>query len=225
MITVRFICNNCGESFSAQIFEKGEAEEKRVPTSPVRCPRCGSTAVERRWYEKIRSKERKRGQISGKHRDAPKIIIFVAEKKKLVILGASRSPGAKMSTFRPDNSFKWIVYDVISVYYLGWPEKPKEQKMKQPERFSTDDLIDLAVTLTVCIGVIVVLLIVLILAVRYPVLVKDLLGSFSLSQATGVGVFLLFFYSLLKMILKRRSAKWQIIKKSINPYLLDWFYF
>lgn len=48
MITVRYICKNCGESFTTQIFEKGEAEEKRVLTSPVRCPRCRSTDVERR---------------------------------------------------------------------------------------------------------------------------------------------------------------------------------
>jgi hypothetical protein len=36
MITVRFVCKNCGERFTAQIFEKGKAEEKRVPTSLVR---------------------------------------------------------------------------------------------------------------------------------------------------------------------------------------------
>ena len=48
MITVRFICRNCGETFSTQIFEPGEAEEKRAPTGPVRCPNCNSMAVERR---------------------------------------------------------------------------------------------------------------------------------------------------------------------------------
>ncbi len=48
MITVRFICKNCGESFLAKIFEKGEAEEKRAPMSPVQCPKCRSTAVEKR---------------------------------------------------------------------------------------------------------------------------------------------------------------------------------
>jgi DNA-directed RNA polymerase subunit RPC12/RpoP len=45
MITVRFVCKNCGERFTTQIFEKGEAEEKRVPTGPTRCPKCGSTDV------------------------------------------------------------------------------------------------------------------------------------------------------------------------------------
>jgi len=47
MITIRFICKNCGEKFSAKVFEKGEAQEKRLPTSPVHCPKCRSTAVER----------------------------------------------------------------------------------------------------------------------------------------------------------------------------------
>jgi len=46
MTTVRFICKNFGESFTAQVFEKGEAEEKRVPTSPVQCLKCRSTAIE-----------------------------------------------------------------------------------------------------------------------------------------------------------------------------------
>jgi len=30
MITVQFFCRNCGEKFKTQVFEKGEAEEKRV---------------------------------------------------------------------------------------------------------------------------------------------------------------------------------------------------
>jgi len=47
MVTVRFICKRCGEKFSAQIFEKDEAKEKRLPTSPIQCPKCRSTAVER----------------------------------------------------------------------------------------------------------------------------------------------------------------------------------
>ena len=45
MVAVRFICKNCGERFTAQVFEKGEAEEKRLTTSPVQCPRCRSTAA------------------------------------------------------------------------------------------------------------------------------------------------------------------------------------
>lgn len=45
MKTVQFFCRNCGEKFTAQIYEKGEAEEKRVRPAPVRCPNCGSAAV------------------------------------------------------------------------------------------------------------------------------------------------------------------------------------
>ncbi len=47
MMTVRFIYKNCGQKFTTQIFEKGEAGEKRKPTSPVRCPKCNSIEVER----------------------------------------------------------------------------------------------------------------------------------------------------------------------------------
>jgi len=49
MIEVEFICRNCGAKFKARIYEKGEAQEKRAPTGPVRCPnpKCRSTAVER----------------------------------------------------------------------------------------------------------------------------------------------------------------------------------
>jgi DNA-directed RNA polymerase subunit RPC12/RpoP len=48
VIKVSFICRQCGEKFTAKIVEKGEAEEKRLRTSPVRCPRCQSTSIERR---------------------------------------------------------------------------------------------------------------------------------------------------------------------------------
>jgi DNA-directed RNA polymerase subunit RPC12/RpoP len=47
VVKVRFICRKCGCKFTADVLEKGEAEEKRVPTSPVRCPECGGTSVER----------------------------------------------------------------------------------------------------------------------------------------------------------------------------------
>jgi DNA-directed RNA polymerase subunit RPC12/RpoP len=47
MITVRFVCKNCGERFMAHIFEKGEAEEKKTPISPVQCPKCNSIKIER----------------------------------------------------------------------------------------------------------------------------------------------------------------------------------
>lgn len=47
MIEVTFICSKCGQKFKAIIFEKGEAEEKRVQGSQVRCPKCQSTLVKR----------------------------------------------------------------------------------------------------------------------------------------------------------------------------------
>lgn len=47
MIKRRFICKGCGHKFEIDVFEEGEAEEKRLATRPIRCPRCGG-AVERR---------------------------------------------------------------------------------------------------------------------------------------------------------------------------------
>lgn len=40
MIRIRFICKNCGFKFEEDVFEKGEAEEKRKPSRPVKCPKC-----------------------------------------------------------------------------------------------------------------------------------------------------------------------------------------
>jgi hypothetical protein len=42
----RFRCRRCGCKFEAEVFEPGEAESKRVPLGPVRCPDCKSTDVE-----------------------------------------------------------------------------------------------------------------------------------------------------------------------------------
>lgn len=47
MIKRRFVCKNCGCEFEEEVLEKGEAEEKGIPTGPVRCPRCGKTNLER----------------------------------------------------------------------------------------------------------------------------------------------------------------------------------
>ncbi len=41
----RFIYQNCAEVFTVEIFEPGEAEEKRIRPVPVKCPKCGSTNV------------------------------------------------------------------------------------------------------------------------------------------------------------------------------------
>jgi len=40
----RFICQDW-EVFTVEIFEPGEAKEKRIRTAPVKCPKCGSTNV------------------------------------------------------------------------------------------------------------------------------------------------------------------------------------
>lgn len=47
MIKRQFICRDCGNKFVVEVFEPGEAEEKRIRPVPVRCPQCGSTDLER----------------------------------------------------------------------------------------------------------------------------------------------------------------------------------
>jgi len=47
VIKQRFICKNCGEVFTEEILELGEAEEKRIRPIPVKCPKCGSANVKR----------------------------------------------------------------------------------------------------------------------------------------------------------------------------------
>lgn len=42
-----FKCKRCGEKFVKEILELGEAKEKRLVTSPVRCPNCRSEDIER----------------------------------------------------------------------------------------------------------------------------------------------------------------------------------
>ena len=42
----QFICKRCGKRFVVEVFEEGEAKEKRLQVSPVRCPECGGN-VER----------------------------------------------------------------------------------------------------------------------------------------------------------------------------------
>jgi predicted Zn-ribbon and HTH transcriptional regulator len=47
MFRRQFICKNCGHKFTAEVFEKGEAEEKGLVPVPLRCPKCNSPSVER----------------------------------------------------------------------------------------------------------------------------------------------------------------------------------
>jgi len=47
MVKRQFVCKKCGHRFTAEVFEKGEAEAKRIKAAPLSCPRCSSTQVER----------------------------------------------------------------------------------------------------------------------------------------------------------------------------------
>jgi hypothetical protein len=40
MKKVKFKCKRCRNTFIVEIFEPGEAEEKRRPVAPVCCPEC-----------------------------------------------------------------------------------------------------------------------------------------------------------------------------------------
>jgi len=40
MEKAKFKCKRCGNEFVVEIFEPGEAKEKRLPTSPIKCPKC-----------------------------------------------------------------------------------------------------------------------------------------------------------------------------------------
>jgi len=41
----RFYCDRCQIDFEVEVVEPGEAEEKRLFTKPVACPKCGGTTV------------------------------------------------------------------------------------------------------------------------------------------------------------------------------------
>lgn len=41
MNKLRFICKRCGHKCEAEVFELGEAEEKKMLTREIRCPKCG----------------------------------------------------------------------------------------------------------------------------------------------------------------------------------------
>jgi len=46
MVRKKFLCRRCGRAFVKEVFEEGEAEEKRLRASPVKCPHCGSYEIE-----------------------------------------------------------------------------------------------------------------------------------------------------------------------------------
>lgn len=45
MIKKKYVCKNCGRTFVLEVFEPGEAEDKRVRAVPARCPYCKSTEI------------------------------------------------------------------------------------------------------------------------------------------------------------------------------------
>ena len=47
MIKKRFHCLKCGNRFWTEVFEDGEAEARKKPAVPVKCPECNSTALEK----------------------------------------------------------------------------------------------------------------------------------------------------------------------------------
>lgn len=49
MKTERFQCLNCGHKFEEEVFEKGEAEAKKVRAYPIHCPKCNRTDVREGW--------------------------------------------------------------------------------------------------------------------------------------------------------------------------------
>lgn len=48
MVKATYFCRRCGQKFTNNIFEEGEAEKKAIPAGPVQCKECGSGDLERR---------------------------------------------------------------------------------------------------------------------------------------------------------------------------------
>jgi len=46
MVKRRFRCLRCGCKFEKEVFEPGEAEDKKLGSGPVTCPECKSTQTE-----------------------------------------------------------------------------------------------------------------------------------------------------------------------------------
>lgn len=50
--SVRYRCLNCGNRFIVEVLteeEREEARRKNTPTSPITCPECHRTDVDRGW--------------------------------------------------------------------------------------------------------------------------------------------------------------------------------
>ena len=45
MVKRKYVCKRCGKTFVIEVFEQGEAEEKKLRGRPVTCPDCGGPVV------------------------------------------------------------------------------------------------------------------------------------------------------------------------------------
>jgi hypothetical protein len=70
---------------------------------------------------------------------------------------------------------------------------------------SVDDMMDLAVVFTVCIGIVVVLIAIVAVALLYPESASSVLGEFSLEKGTGLCAIFVFIFMVLRLVYKRRA--------------------
>lgn len=47
MVKRKFFCKGCKRTFVVEVFVEGEAQDKGLHSSPVRCPYCDGQQIER----------------------------------------------------------------------------------------------------------------------------------------------------------------------------------
>ena len=72
------------------------------------------------------------------------------------------------------------------------------------KELTVEDLIDLALTLTVCFGIIVMLIVVFVFALTKPALATEFVGTITVKKGAGLGAVLFFFYLVLRLVYGRR---------------------
>ncbi len=73
------------------------------------------------------------------------------------------------------------------------------------KKFSVDDLIDLIVTLTVCFGIFVTLIVINLIIFINPAAASQLIGTVSAQKGVGVGAILFTSYLILRLVYRRRK--------------------
>ena len=73
------------------------------------------------------------------------------------------------------------------------------------KKFSVDDLIDLIVTLTVCFGIFVTLMVINLMIFLNPDAASQLIGTVSPQKGVGVGALLFSSYLILRLVYRRRK--------------------